>query len=112
MIFMLLYPFNIKDKEEMVWAEIGEKSVRIIDCHMFPKRKQVKEIIDKVYSTVLDEGYLISRSKKNMCGELYFHAICAKLGIKYNSAKDADLEYNEDPRWYVRFCSKILSILF
>jgi hypothetical protein len=109
---MLNYPFNIKDEEEVVWTFIGDKSVRIIDCDKFPKRKHIKEIIDKVYNTILDEGYIISRTKKDMCGELYLHVICAKLGIAYKSSKDADLEYNKDPRWLVRFFSKILSILF
>jgi hypothetical protein len=109
---MLIYPFNITDREEKVWAQIGDKSVRIVDCDLFPKRKEIKEIINKVYSAILDEGYLISRSEKDMCGELYLHVICAKLGIAVESAKHADLEYDKDSRWYVRFCSKILSILF
>jgi hypothetical protein len=106
------YIFNINSSEEKVWTIIGETSVCIFDCKNFPKRKQIKEIIDKIYAAILDKGYSISRSKKSMCGELYFHILCAKFKIAYSSAKHADLEYSCDSRWYVRFFSNILSILF
>ena len=112
MRIMLIYLFNIPDREEKLWVQIRDKSVRVVDCDLFTKKKEIIVIINKVYNAILDEGYLISRSKKDMCGELYLHVICAKLGIAAKSAKQADLEYDKDPRWYVRFCSKILSILF
>ena len=109
---MLIYLFEISNSKEMVWTEIKEHSVRIVDCDKFPTKEQVKEIIDNIFLVVVEEGYEIKRSKKDMCGELYLHIIFAKLGIAYKSAKDADLEYDRDPRWYVRLGSKILSILF
>ena len=109
---MLIYPFYIKDTEELVWTEIREKSVRVCDCYLFPKKEQVKQIVDEIYEAIPEEGYTISRSKRDMCGELYLHIVCARLGIFYNAAKDADLEYDKDPRWIVRFCSKMFSLLF
>ena len=109
---MLTYPFNVTGMEEFIWISIHENHVRVYDCELLCKKSQIKETVEQIYKIVEQEGYVISRSKKNMCGELYLHIIFAKLGLFYNSAKHADLEYNQDSRWLVRIGSKILSILF
>ena len=34
--------------------------------------------------------------------EISLHSYLYKLGVEESSTKDADLEFNEDSRWYVR----------
>lgn len=46
-----------------------------------------------------------------MEAELALHSYSYVYGIKKASTRDADLEYIEDSRWYVRFLSAVFQII-
>ena len=50
---------------------------------------------------------LTNRSYKSLAAEFAFHNVMYIIPIDSvkESAKDANLEYSEDPRWYVRWPS-------
>lgn len=102
--------FKITEDKE-IWMNFREKSVCIQNCQQLSK-KEIKPVIQFCIDTLKSLGYAHTANIKHMCGELYFHVVLAKLGILTSHTKNADIEYNKDPRWYVRLFSNIFGILF
>ncbi len=53
----------------------------------------------------------LDRSINNLEAELKLHAVLYELGVSKESTRDADLEYREDNRWYVRSATMFFQIL-
>ncbi len=57
------------------------------------------------------QGMSLSRPTTELIGEYRLHTILADLGYRTDRTDKADLEYDEDKRWYVNFASCLLGIL-
>ena len=93
-----------------VEVRFGEDSMKIVDCYRLNRSERL-EILRYAYSSLDDLGIMMKRTIHSMEGELAAHAYLYDWGIEKASTRDADLDYAEDPRWYVRFVSAMLQIL-
>ena len=73
----------------------------MVDCYKLSKEEQV-QVISFVIDYLETNGIYYDRTLNNFVAELSLHSYLYKLGIKESSTKDADLEFTEDSRWYVR----------
>ena len=86
----------------------GKSSVRVVDSYKVKDRADRLRIIKAIQHELSAQG-LSTRETTSMEGEWLFHNIAyATCGIR--QAKDVDLEYKKDERWYVALISEILGI--
>lgn len=86
----------------------GKTSVRVVDSYKVKDRADRLRIIKAIQHELSEKG-LSTRETTSMEGEWLFHNIAyATCGIE--QAKDVDLEYEKDERWYVVLISGILGI--
>ncbi|MBO5479593.1 MAG: hypothetical protein J6A63_00180 [Clostridia bacterium] len=86
----------------------GETSVRVVDSYKAKDRADRLRIIKAIQHELSAQG-LSTRETTSMEGEWLFHNIAyATCGIQ--QAKDVDLEYEKDKRWYVVLISEILGV--
>lgn len=77
-----------------------DSGVRIIGSYL------VTDPYDRLRTTmILERTGLFEHSAQHMASEWVFHN---KLAWAYKGAKDADLEYTTDSRWYVEVISGVL----
>ena len=93
-----------------VEVRFGLDSMKIVDCYRLDRNERF-ETLHYAYSSLDGLGIKAKRTIHSMEGELAAHAYLYDWGIEKASTKDADLDYLEDPRWYVRFVSAMLQIL-
>lgn len=65
------------------------------------KEEQV-EVAIFIVSYLKTNDIECDRTVNNLVAEISLHSYLYKLGISETSTVDADLEYVEDSRWYVR----------
>ena len=75
--------------------------MKIKDCHNLSKEEQV-EVVSFIINYLETNEIYYDRTINNFVAELSLHSYLYKLGIAKESTVDADLEYIEDFRWYVR----------
>lgn len=80
---------------------------KIFDSHIF-STEEIKSIVLYIISYTEECGLKISRSYKELCGEIILHKWLYKLHIKRAQTKDCDLDFHKDSRWYVNLLSKII----
>ena len=86
----------------------GKTSVRVVDSYKVKDRADRLRIIKAIQYELWAQG-VSTRETTSMEGEWLFHNIAyATCGIK--RAKDVDLEYEKDKRWYVVLISEILGV--
>ena len=86
----------------------GKTSVRVVDSYKVKDRADRLRIIKAIQYELSAQG-VSTRETTSMEGEWLFHNIAyAMYGIK--QAKDVDLEYEKDERWYVVLISEILGV--
>ena len=86
----------------------GKTSVRVVDSYKVKDRADRLRIIKAIQYELSSQG-LSTRATTSMEGEWLFHNIAyAACGIE--QAKDVDLEYEKDKRWYVVLISEILGV--
>lgn len=86
----------------------GKTSVRVVDSYKVKDRADRLRIIKAIQYELSAQG-VSTRETTSMEGEWLFHNIAyAACGIK--QAKDVDLEYEKDKRWYVVLISEILGV--
>ena len=95
---------------KLVDVRFGEDSMKIVDCYRLDRSERL-ETLHHAYSSLDGLGIKPKRTIHSMEGELAAHAYFYDWGIEKASTRDADLDYAEDPRWYVRFVSAMLQIL-
>ena len=93
------------EKYEIIF---GKTSVRVVDSYKVKDRADRLRIIKAIQYELSAQG-LSTRETTSMEGEWLFHNIAyATCGIE--QAKDVDLEYEKDERWYVVLISEILGV--
>lgn len=93
--------FSQRLKNKNVDIYFSDCSVKVKDCHKLSKEEQVQ--VASFIVTYLDSNDIYyDRTINNLVAEISLHSYLYKLGISETSTVDADLEYVEDSRWYVR----------
>lgn len=93
------------EKYEIIF---GKTSVRVVDSYKVKDRADRLRIIKAIQYELSAQG-LSTRETTSMEGEWLFHNIAyATCGIE--QAKDVDLEYKKDERWYAVLISEILGV--
>lgn len=62
-------------------------------------------------SAIISRTELTGRSYENISAEWRFHNIAYNMHIKRSSAVDADIDYQQDERWYVNLITWFMDIL-
>lgn len=93
--------FSQKVKDKNVIIIFLDNSVKVKDCHKLSKEEQVQVALFIVAYLESNDIYY-DRTINNLVAEISLHRYLYKLGISEASTIDADLEYVEDSRWYVR----------
>ena len=96
--------------DNVVELVFDEDSVKIVDSYRLSYDERF-EVLSFIKSYLNVKGIKNCRTIQNYEGELYFHSLSYNLGFIKESSKDADLEYQSDSRWYVRYASIVLQIL-
>lgn len=86
----------------------GKTSVRLVDSYKVKDRADRLRIIKAIQNELSEKG-LSTRETTSMEGEWLFHNIAYAIG-GFEQAKDVDLEYEKDERWYVVLISEILGV--
>ncbi len=85
--------------------------VRVMDANLYVATEDYCKIIKFIYEYSKKHGIEIVREPSSMIGELRLHHIMFELGYKKERARDADLEYRGDVRWYVTLASDVVGWL-
>lgn len=82
----------------------------VFDCYSFNRKERLQ-----ICSFINDEwkrmGIPHRRSIQSLEAEVAFHSYSYKMGIDMKSAKDANLGYEDDPRWYVDIATSAIEVL-
>ena len=96
------------EKESRLMFKDGEAIV--FDCYSFNRKERLQ-----ICSFINDEWKGMSiphrRSIQSLEAEVAFHSYSYKMGIDMKSAKDANLGYEDDPRWYVDIATSAIEVL-
>lgn len=93
------------EKYEIIF---GKTSVRVVDSYKVKDRADRLRIIKAIQYELSAQG-LSTRETTSMEGEWLFHNIAYEIG-GFEQAKDVDLEYERDSRWYIFVVSEILGV--
>lgn len=85
----------------------ANNSVKIKDSYTADKEDCVA-LVFVIRSYSEEEGIEISRTNSELYGELRLHNMLYSLGIARNHTRDCDVDYIEDPRWYINSTSKLI----
>lgn len=102
--------FSQSLKNKKVYFFFSDSSVKIVNCYKLTKKEQVKTA-SFIVEYLDSNNIYYARTINNFVAELSLHSRLYKLGIAKTSTKDADLEFIEDSRWYVRGATLLLQIL-
>lgn len=93
--------FSQKVNDKDVIIIFSDNSVKVKDCHELSKEEQV-QVASFIVTYLESNDIYYDRTINNLVAEISLHSYLYKLGISKASTIDADLEYVEDSRWYVR----------
>lgn len=93
--------FSQKVNDKDVVIIFSDNSVKVKDCQTLSKEERV-EVVSFIIDYLESNDIFYDRTINNFVAELSLHSYLFKLGIAESSTKDADLEFVEDSRWYVR----------
>lgn len=93
--------FSQRLKNNNVDIYFSDCSVKVKDCHKLSKEEQV-QVASFIVTYLESNDIYYDRTINNLVAEISLHNYLYKLGISKTSTIDADLEYVEDSRWYVR----------
>ena len=93
--------FSQRLKNKNVDIYFSDCSVKVKDCHKLSKEEQV-HVASFIVTYLESNDIYYDRTINNLVAEISLHSYLYKLGISKASTIDADLEYVEDSRWYVR----------
>lgn len=92
---------------EISQLAFSSHKVKIFNSHIF-STEEIRSIVLYIIDYAEKYGIKISRSYKELCGEIILHKWLYKLHIKRAQTKDCDLDFTQDGRWYVNLLSKII----
>lgn len=84
----------------------GKDSVKVIDSGKTVNRKTCIIVISFIRYYANEHTITITQSNIELIGEYRLHTYLYRIGYRTKQTKDTDVEYNGDPRWYVRAASK------
>lgn len=93
--------FSQKVNDKDVVIIFSDSSVKVKDCHKLSKEEKV-QVVSFIVTYLDSNDIYYDRTINNLVAEISLHSYLYKLGISKASTIDADLEYVEDSRWYVR----------
>ena len=96
----------IKQYSDTCEVSFGGASVDIKDSYLVDSRYDRQKV-----STIIHNTGLTQRSTISLAAEWKFHNVAYDLNIMRASAKDANLDYVSDPRWYVNTVTDFLATL-
>ena len=86
----------------------GKNAVSITDSYKVKTRADRLKVIKAIQNELRERG-LSTRTTTSMEGEWLLHNIVYQInGVQ--KAKDVDLEYEKDKRWYVALPSEVLGV--
>lgn len=94
-----------------VCLSFGKTAVKIENSYLLKTRADRLETAAFVVGALRYSDIPASQSLSDFMGELTFHTLCYDLGILPEHTRCADLDYNGDSRFAVRFPSGILGVL-
>ena len=94
--------------EVKVNLRFGTTSVKIEDAYRVSTTEDQTQVILFIQSYLGKQGKQLSRTTTDCLGEYRLHCKLYLQGYEIEHTKDVDLEYDEDPRWYVGVCSRLL----
>ena len=86
----------------------GKTSVCVVDSYKITERSERLRIIKAIQNELAVRG-ISKRQTTSMEGEWLLHNIAYQI-IGSRRAKDVDLEYEKDRRWYVALLSEFLAL--
>lgn len=101
--------FSQKVNDKDVIIVFSSDSVKIKDCQSLSKEEQI-EVVSFIINYLESNDIYYDRTLNNFVAELSLHSYLYRLGIAETSTKDADLEFIEDGRWYVRIGTLLFQI--
>jgi len=87
----------------------GEDSAKVVNCFLFDNQERF-EICSYIRKNLEGTPKNANRSLHSLEAELSLHAYAYRLGIEPGKSKDADLDYSEDSRWYVRMATSFFEV--
>ncbi len=93
--------FSQKVKDKNVMIIFSSDSVKVKDCQTLSKEEQI-EVASFIVNYLDSNNIYYSRTINNFVAELSLHSYLYKIGIARDCTVDADLEFTEDKRWYVK----------
>ena len=84
---------------------INKDSVSIKNCYKLNRKERI-ELMSNIKKQIVSD-----RTINNLEAELALHSTLYKIGLFKSRTKDAELEFEEDKRWYVRVGTIIFQIL-
>lgn len=100
----------IEGTSDYILLKFNQNCVKIVNSYKFNTRKRIDTIIAYVREYVAKLGYTITRSDRELYGEIKLHNFLYFIGYRRTSTADCDLDYVADKRWYVNFLSKIIGM--
>ena len=86
----------------------GKNAVSITDSYKVKTRAERLKVIKAIQNELRERG-LSTRTTTSMEGEWLLHNIVYQIN-GMQKAKDVDLEYEKDKRWYVALPSEVLGV--
>lgn len=94
-----------------VYLSFGKTAVRVQNSYLLKTREDRLETAAFIAGALRYRNIPASQSLSDFMGELTFHTLCYDLGLLPEHTRCADLDYNGDARFTVRFPSGILGVL-
>ena len=96
---MSIYTCFIQHVINSLKDEVGKGAIVVPTGFITSKSGVEGKVLKKIIDDKIVYGF---RTINNFVAEISLHSYLYKLGIAETSTKDADLEFVEDSRWYVR----------
>ena len=96
------------DTGKTVNMRFGSSAVKISSSYTYQTKEEIFEIVMFIRFYAEQNGYTVSRSNTDLYGEFRLHNILYDMGFYRSYTADADLDYVEDPRWYINAASKLI----
>ena len=91
---------------ESVRLGFGQNTVTVYDSYLY--HSSVYEIAEFICVFVQEKGREISRTAREIAGEIKLHNLLYVVGYQCEHTKDTDVDYTADKRWYVNLASLVL----
>lgn len=96
------------DTGKIVNMRFCSSAVKISSSYVYQTKEEIFEIVLFIRFYAEQNGYTVSRSNTDLYGEFRLHNILYDMGFYRSYTADADLDYVEDPRWYINAASKLV----